>query len=226
MNIDKNDFFREATLRIYSNLEIENAMVSFLQYIQDFIPVERLILQYYDKNEKVMQTIADATPEKGESFDRTTPLSEEAKAVIRKKYAEGIPEPYIYEKPREIPVAREILERIKQNAESILILPLGIHEMFVGVVTFISTDSQYNEKHLKLASILKEPFQIAMSNAIKYRTELKFFNRDFFFEVTKRICGNLEIEKGLFKYFQYISKYIPIDALYLERYEKKLRRTQ
>ena len=60
MNLDKNEVFREATLRICGDLEIETAMVSFLQYIAEFIPVDRLFLQYFDQGLNVMRTIVDA----------------------------------------------------------------------------------------------------------------------------------------------------------------------
>ncbi|MFC1651219.1 sigma 54-interacting transcriptional regulator [Candidatus Latescibacterota bacterium] len=220
--MDENKFFREITLRICGNLEIEKAMVSFLQYVQDYIPADRLFLEYYDKNERAMRTIADATVEKGKSIDLITPLSEEARNFLKKKYGDGIPPPYYYEKPYEIPVARELLDFHKQDAESIMVLPLGTSTLPVGIVTLISTHSQYNDKHLGLMSLLKEPFQVAMSNALKHRNELRLFDRDFFFEVTRHICGNLEIEEGLHACIQYISQFMPADRMYLQRYHSDL----
>lgn len=218
--MNENDFFREATLRICGDLDIGQAMASFLRYVQDFIPVDRLLLLYYDKNEEAARFIADATPEKGESVDRITPISEEAKDYLKEKYGKGVPEPYYYENPFDFPTARELLNYYKQKAKSILIIPLGIFKLHVGAAAFISVDSQYNEKHLKLASFLKEPFQIAMTNRLKHSNELRLFNRDFFFEVTQRICGHLEIEEGLRACIRYISQYIPADRIYLiERHD-------
>jgi transcriptional regulator with GAF, ATPase, and Fis domain len=220
--MDENEFFREATLRVCGDLEIGQAMTSFLQYIQDFMPADRLFLEYYDKNERVMRTIADATPERGESIDLITPLSNEAIDFLKKKYKEGVPEPYYYEKPYEVSVARELLTFHDQEAESILVLPLGTPVLPVGIVTLVSTHAQYHEKHLDLMSVLKEPFQVAMSNAMKHRNELRLFDRDFFFEVTGRICGNLKIEEGLRDCIQYISQFMPSDRLYLQRYQNDL----
>lgn len=220
--MDTNEFFREATLRICGNLEIEKAIVFFLQYVQDVIPVDRLFLEYYDKNEKVMRTIVDATPEKGESVDLITPLSEGARDFLREKYGDGTPPPYYYEKPYEVSVARELLDFHKQEAESILVLPLGTPEIPIGIATFISTHSHYNDTHLDVVSLLKDPFQIAMSNALKHRNELRLFDRDFFFEATRRICGNLEIEEGLHSCIKYISQFMPADRMYLQRYQPDL----
>ncbi|MEQ9298333.1 MAG: sigma 54-interacting transcriptional regulator [Cyclobacteriaceae bacterium] len=41
----------------------------------------------------------------------------------------------------------------------------------------------------------------------------------FFIDIALRVCSNLEIEKGLYECFQYLRKYMPGDAIYLERYE-------
>lgn len=220
--MNKNEFFREATLRICGDLEIGKAMRSFLQYIQDVMPADRLFLEYYDRNEKVMRTIADATSKKGESVDLITPLSDDAIAYLKEKYGKGAPDPYYYEKPHEVSVARELLDFHHQEAESLLVLPLGPPEKLIGIVTFVSIHAQYNETHLELASLLKEPFQVAMSNAMKHRNELRLFDREFFFEVTKRICGTLEIEKGLQECLFYLSKYMPANYIHLEKYEENL----
>jgi transcriptional regulator with GAF, ATPase, and Fis domain len=45
---------------------------------------------------------------------------------------------------------------------------------------------------------------------------------EFFREATLRICGNLRIEEGLHSCFEYISKHIPADRIYLERNEPDL----
>ena len=45
---------------------------------------------------------------------------------------------------------------------------------------------------------------------------------EFFRNVTLRICGYLEIEKGLQACFQYISQHLPADRIYLEKHEHLL----
>jgi transcriptional regulator with GAF, ATPase, and Fis domain len=48
------------------------------------------------------------------------------------------------------------------------------------------------------------------------------YDRDFFWEATTRICGNLEIEKGLSDFMKYLSQHMPADVIYLQRYEMEL----
>ena len=49
MNAEESAFFREATLRICGDLDIERAMVRLLRYLRKFMPVDRLILEIYDQ---------------------------------------------------------------------------------------------------------------------------------------------------------------------------------
>ncbi|MGD2067924.1 MAG: sigma 54-interacting transcriptional regulator [Gemmatimonadota bacterium] len=45
---------------------------------------------------------------------------------------------------------------------------------------------------------------------------------EFFRNATLRLCGSLEIAEGLHSCFDYLSRHIPADAIYLERHEHEL----
>ena len=45
---------------------------------------------------------------------------------------------------------------------------------------------------------------------------------EFFREITLRLCGHLEIEEGLHACIKYLSRHIPADYIYLEKYEEDL----
>ncbi len=46
--MDKNEFFREATIRICGNLEIEQALFSTLVFLRNSIPIDIMFLEYFD----------------------------------------------------------------------------------------------------------------------------------------------------------------------------------
>jgi len=46
IKMDKNEFFREATLRICGNLEIEEAMFSTLQFLRQAMPVYWMAIEH------------------------------------------------------------------------------------------------------------------------------------------------------------------------------------
>ena len=45
---------------------------------------------------------------------------------------------------------------------------------------------------------------------------------EFFREITLKLCGHLEIEEGLHACIKYLSKHLPADYIYLEKYEEDL----
>lgn len=56
--MDENEFFRQATLRICGNLEIEEAIQRLLLYLKKFMPADLLFLQKLDNDYNAMRTIA------------------------------------------------------------------------------------------------------------------------------------------------------------------------
>ncbi len=221
--MDKNKFFREATLRICGNLEIEEAMFSTLQFLRQAMPVSRMALEYYDEGLSSMRTIAKANPEGGESVDLITPLSAEAKQEAKKKYQMKKRGVYLFEDPKEEKLAQEMLSFHGIEATSLMVLTLKSGDQMIGTLALIAEgDEKFSQKHVDLISLINEPFAIALSNTLKHRSELKLYDRDFFWEITMRICGNLEIEEGLRACIKYLSQHMPADVLYLERYEENL----
>jgi formate hydrogenlyase transcriptional activator len=175
MNLDKNEVFREATLRICGDLEIETAMVSFLQYIAEFIPVDRLFLQYFDQGLNVMRTIVDANLKAGRKTDLIAPITDEAISDLYAAPDAGLRDVLIYNEPYAVMISRELLNFHEQKAESLMVLPLGTATRLLGYVILVSEDQKYRGQHAKIINHLKDPFNIAMANALKHRevTDLK-----------------------------------------------------
>lgn len=82
MGIDENDFFRKATMKICSSLEIETAMWRALQFLKDFIPAAEMYLHLYETGLGAMRTIAGATPSGGRKMDRITPLPQDVRPRV------------------------------------------------------------------------------------------------------------------------------------------------
>jgi hypothetical protein len=69
--MDENEFFREATLCICGNLEIEEALFSCFHFLKQTIPVDRLLLQLYESGLGAVRTIAIATASECNSWFKT-----------------------------------------------------------------------------------------------------------------------------------------------------------
>lgn len=81
-----NEFFRQATLKICGNLNIEESIFLTLQFLEKRMPVTIMFLEYYDVPLSSTRTIPKATPEGGKQVDLLTPLSPQAI-----KWASGYP---------------------------------------------------------------------------------------------------------------------------------------
>ena len=216
---DDNDFFRESTLRICGSLEIEKALGSCLQFLSKSIPLDRLILQRFDDNQNAMRTIAIATATESQAVDYLTPLSEEAINCAHEGMEEvhGV---YIFETPGNCGISREMLDFFNATCTSLMVMPLQSGEQMVGhLVCITEREEKLNEEHARLISLLKDPFTISLSNTLKHRSELKLYDRDFFWEATKRICGSLDIKKALWQSLLFLQNYIPADEAALLFYD-------
>jgi transcriptional regulator with GAF, ATPase, and Fis domain len=192
MKTDDNDFFREATLRICGSLEIEKALGSCLEFLRGSLPLDRIILERFDETRNSMRTIAIATEKECLSVDYLTPLSEEAINCAHDELKEfhGI---YIFDTPESCAISKEMLDFHKETCASLMVMPLQSEEHIVGHLVCISEKEILAEDHARLISLLKDPFTIALSNTLKHRSELKLYDRNFFWEATLRICGSLNI---------------------------------
>jgi hypothetical protein len=168
MGVDKSEFFREATLRICGSLEIEKAMVQFLRYLRNFMPADRLVLERFDEELGCARVVVHATPDGGTSGDVHTPLSDEAKEYIKRMYRQGAPEPYYENNPKGHPPARELLASHQQIASAFLELPLVTDDGQPAAVVLLAEKGKYDDTQLRLISLLRAPFQVAMANALQH----------------------------------------------------------
>jgi hypothetical protein len=63
ISVDENLFFREATLRLCSSLDIETALKRCHEYIRVFIPVNPIILDILDFEENTLKFVAMVGPD-------------------------------------------------------------------------------------------------------------------------------------------------------------------
>lgn len=229
--MDENKFFREATLRICGNLNLSEALHSTYNYIRKEIPVDRIFLQFSDIENKQMRIIANADKEKVEEVDWLAPLSSEAMEEL-KKFADEFRQQdkqfhwFFDNNPRRLKLVDDVFNIIGTDVTSLVVIPLRLkdNDLLGGGSLVIATegDQKISLADSRLLSLLREPFAIAMSNTLKHQSEVKLYSRDFFWEASKRILGQLKIEKGLKECLDFIKDFMPADEMYLERYKPDL----
>ena len=79
MSVDENVFFRQATLRICSSLDIETALKRCFEYIRLFIPMIRMSLHILDADLNVLRFVASVGDDLPEGSERVLPLPEKGR---------------------------------------------------------------------------------------------------------------------------------------------------
>jgi len=193
LSIDKSEFFKEATLRICGDLEIENALHSLLLYLRNFMPVARMYLSYYDDTLKSTNIIAHADEKMSEKLDLVVPLPKDASEIARNILSYG--DVVLLENPQEFPLTRHTMKVLNVSASSIIGLMLRSEDKMVGTLGLHSDgEPKFVESNLELIELLKGPMKIAMSNSLKHREVLKL--KDVLADDNRYLHGELRRLSG------------------------------
>lgn len=180
--VGENEFFRDATLRICGSLEIEKGLRACFQYISQHLPADRIYLQRHEPDLGAMRIVVRADATSGERTDHLIPYTEEATAAMAeaaRMWRDGeMPEVFLVNRPREEPVTRCILEALGEPLSSAMSLPLVVGDLVVGSLALIAEgDGRFSEDHARLYATLREPFSIAMSNAMEHQEVVRLKDR-------------------------------------------------
>ena len=169
MDFDENDFFRRATMRICSSLDLEIAMWRAMQFLKDFIPADEMYLHLYDKGLGAMRTIAGATVSEGRKMDRITPLPQEVRARIEEFSGMSV-----INKPELEAGFQFMLGYYGRPDTSALVQLLEVEGQKLGALVLLAQGrDKFSETHARLFSLIKEPFAMALSNTLKHQEVLR-----------------------------------------------------
>ncbi|MFC1493157.1 sigma-54 interaction domain-containing protein [candidate division KSB1 bacterium] len=200
MSVDINEFFREVTLRLCRNLEIEKGLQDCVAYLANHIPVDVMYLQRYEPELNAMRIVARARENNCELMDLLIPFDEDSTQKLielAKVWRAGeMPTVLTINKPLEEPVTILMQSSLGEPPSSALSMPLTLKDKIMGTLVVLAEgDDRYNEYHTQLYTTLKEPFFVAMSNTLKHREVLQLKdlladdNRYLYSEL-RRIAGD------------------------------------
>jgi hypothetical protein len=163
--MEQSTFFREATLAICGHLDIERSLFAAFQVLQQWMPLDRIYAQLYEPGMNCMHFIAKASQRGGESQNFPLPLPEEAKRMAQSMRA------------CTDDVSLYIFDKLNIPISSILGLPIIIEgEPFGAYFLTAEGTGRYTRRHARMLAALREPFYIALSNAIRHRSIMQLKN--------------------------------------------------
>jgi transcriptional regulator with GAF, ATPase, and Fis domain len=230
MAIDENDFFRQATLRICSSLDIETAMQRSLQYLSEVMPVDHLILGLYDRGLGAVRPFSVVPDHAQKGENPLIPLSADVRKMLENPGALNrvfIDRPdlgsvvvQVINDPMSDPIAGPIFSAVGSIDSSLLHMRLDVEGATLGhLVLRAAGKGKYTEEHARLLALLREPFVIALSNALKHQEVLKlkdiltddnkYLHRELFHLSGDRIVG---ADGGLREVMEMVRRVAPLDS--------------
>lgn len=165
--IDEKDFFREATLRLCSSLEIERALHQCLDYVRQFIPAGQMGFHVYHPRSGVVETVATATPDEGRAVSIRIPLSPQGRSHIENRRLDRV---RLIRRLGDDPVTGPVADRLKVWETSAVVMDLVLERTMLGIFSvFDNGKEKFTRAHMDLLSLLDKPCAIALTNSLRYR---------------------------------------------------------
>jgi transcriptional regulator with GAF, ATPase, and Fis domain len=173
MEMNENDFFRQATLLICSSLDIEKVLQRCIEHLDGFMPVTGMYSSKFEPALGLNRCLAMVTRDGINKKLPPTPLPKEAIQFIESSLRAG-KEVQIVNQPERHPVAQAVFQNLELSNLSIIVMHLTVEDETLGVLGIMAEGKgQFTETHKHLVSLLREPFSIAMSNALRHREIIK-----------------------------------------------------
>ncbi len=222
VKLGKNEFFRQATLRICSSLHIHEALLNFLDYVRLFIPVSRVYLSMLDPSAGILSNLAYVDQDGDKKTLPPTPLSRAAIQELESaRLAGGIRTSYWSEQSEQSELAKTLRPYFDLSNRSVLAMDLALEGNRVG---FLALDAEgktnFTQEQSDLILLLREPFSIAMSNSLHHEEVVRLKdildaeNRQLNRELQRRISGDeiIGAEFGLRRVMEMVRQVAPLDS--------------
>ena len=174
--VDEKEFFREVTLRICGSLEIEKAFWDCFMYIRHYIPADAMFLNVYDPGTGTGETLVRADVHGGKMISVRLAVAQDTARIIDAILTDPKRDPPVMVADRvgEHSIMAPFAEVLKNpNAAVMGIGPKPEWKLFGGILIANHAGERYTGDHVRLFSLLNEPFAIAFVNYMRYLEVLR-----------------------------------------------------
>ncbi len=168
VSMDDNLFFKKATLLICSSLDVEVSLWRCFQFIRDVLPADAMFLNIYDPSIRGIRYIAMASNEGGRKISKSIKLPYGLTEAIES--GRRLKDYLIVNDPENDAMGRIITPELGITDHSFIALRLFIEGHRLGVIDLFAKGlNRYCEDDATCLAQLREPFAIAMANALKHQ---------------------------------------------------------
>ncbi len=178
--IDENALFREATIRICSSLELDRAVQETFRYLRDYLPLDELSLQAYERDLGALRTLVRVTPQgiAPRAAQAVVPVNAPVRQLIEELARVSQVELLVINRPLDHPLASagdRMAEQFGLVGRSLMVL--GTAELPGGFFFIADGYDRFEPAHVRLVELLQQPFIVALSNAMRYEEVVLFRDR-------------------------------------------------
>jgi transcriptional regulator with GAF, ATPase, and Fis domain len=214
--MDENLFFKKATLLICSSLDIEVALWRCRDYIATHLPADEIYLNIYEPGLGGLRYIARADRHGGVKLEKTIKLP--ADIIVSIESGQRLQDYLLLDDPHKDPMGHIICSEFGFADTSLVALRLIVEDRRLGVMDVFATGkNRLTEEHARLIRLLREPFAIAMANALKHQQVVqskeqlildnRYFNRELIARTGDEVVG---ANSGLKKVMESIDQVAPL----------------
>ena len=208
-----------------SDRDIYEALYPFYDYLRQALPVDRMSLVQFDLKWHMLRSIAQVSDTGCEKTNFLFPLPGEILGLLQ---TESLPEIYRINEPEMDLIGNYISIRLGVSDWSLLSIFFKEQAVTYGAIVFVTKGrNKYTEKHIRLLTGLYNECKWFLEAIIKDH-EKKSSGPDqkepiddkyeFFRQVTRRLCGHLDLEAGVLHCLQYLSRFMPVDMLSVHKH--------
>lgn len=170
MGSTESDFFRQATLKISSSLNIEVAMARLMDYLKSYLPVSGMFFGVYDPEINVGRLLAAIWPEDLQRPGPIISFPKEYWNFIKERYRNREETTVINDVATESKTFQKLFGAIWPENYSYLMQELKLDQMRLGQFgIFTKGKHQYIEHHARLIGLLHEPLAVALNNILQHQ---------------------------------------------------------
>lgn len=201
MNIEPSIFFKEVTLRICGDLDIEKALQDTFEYIEQVMPVDAMGLVHTDDKHMTMFPVASVQRKDIDFYEyrgsKNVPVMPLYDNYERDRDALEVEMGSVFILNRPEAWRNEMLELFPNLANcSSLTLQLKIRGERIGVfLVSAKGHERYTKADASLLATVKEPVAVALSNVRRYRELEKL--KDLLVEDNKALSADIKRALGV-----------------------------
>ncbi|MCM0081228.1 sigma 54-interacting transcriptional regulator [Geomonas sp. Red32] len=170
--VNKDEFFREVTVRICSSLDVKTALKRAFDYMSLHLPLDTLSINIQDVSLKAIRRIATIVAG-SEQLDQVIHLPKE----VWQRMQDRQPIPTIIHNDQD-EYFTLLAPYIRLKGNSLISVPLTLDAERIGTLVLgAHGEGRYLPCHLKLITRVANPFAIALVNALSYEKLLKYSDR-------------------------------------------------